>query len=588
MDTPKIGLSEEDFERFRRFVEYKILPLTDKMSLKDRNHIRNQIRFSKSIEELERRIYALNERFSLELDIEELAEFFNNENKTRLTISTDFSNKELKPNSSEEINPEYITALIADPKTKKQGIYLLSQHFIHNHNLFTFQDSDEIYLYKDGFYIPSGDKIISSETQILLGDINHNNLINELMGHIRRSTYKKREDIQEPKDKICLSNGILNLNTLEVEPHTPSVIFFNKLSVGYDLNADCPTIKRFLSEVVSEQDIFILQEIIGYCLYKDYQIHKAFMLVGSGANGKSTFINLIRVFLGQPNCSSVSLQQLETNRFALASLHGKLANLFADLSPRALKETSCFKMLAGEDLVPAEKKFQNQFFFLNYAKMIFSCNQIPKSPDDSDAFFRRWVIIIFPNQFLDGKADKRLIQKLTTPEELSGLLNFALGGLRRLLQHGEFSYSKSINDIREVYIRQSDSVGAFIMDCVEIKPEDYIEKKKLYTAYADYCRNKNYPIVPENTFHRDLQANIRVEDYRPNLDIDGKKQRVQCWRGVKFDKSKPKVINSPDNTDIPDGDDTKTKENVNPVNDVNPNSNFSTPFPIEIEDVKNE
>ncbi len=427
-------------------------------------------------------------------------------------------------------------------KDKQQGIYILAQYILQNYRIITVDDTDEILIYNEGVYDGGGDKVLSAYIQKILEKLSGIHVINEVLGHVRRLTFTKRENLLEPKNKICLQNGILNLDTLEIEKYASNIIFLNKLPVRYDKDLDCPAIKQFLREIVPEDSISILQEFSGYCLLKDYPIHKAMMLVGTGCNGKSTFINLLKQFLGHKNCVSIPLQQLENNRFAASSLFGKLVNMFADLPSRALKETSLFKMLTGEDLIPAERKFKDQFFFTNHAKQMFSCNQIPRSPDDSDAFFRRWIIINFPNQFLNN-ADKNILKKLTTPEELSGFLNFAIDGLRILLQQGDFSNSKSINEIREDYIRQSDSVGAFIMDCVKIKPEDYIEKKKLYTTYTDYCRQHNYPIVPENTFHRDLQMRIRVEDYQPSLkDSKGKFVRPRCWRGIFVDLNGKKGV----------------------------------------------
>jgi len=301
---------------------------------------------------------------------------------------------------------------------------------------------------------------------------------------------------------------------------------------------------------LNSEDILIAQELAGYCLLKDYPIHKAFMFVGGGANGKSTLIKLIKTLLGPENCASVALQHLEMDKFALASLFGKLANLYADLPSRALQQTSIFKMLVGEDLIPGEQKFKNKFFFTNYSKQIFSCNQVPKSPDDSDAFFRRWIILVFPNKFLNEKADKKLMQKLTTSTELSGFLNYAIAGYKRLLIQNDFSYSQSVENVREAYIRMSDSVGAFIMDCVEISPDSYEPKKNLYVLYADYCRAKKYPITPENTFHRELQKGVRVEDYRKREGAE----RIQCWRGIKLsliDTINPDLIDPPDqNTQV--------------------------------------
>lgn len=460
---------------------------------------------------------------------------------------------------------EHIKELLK--KDKKEGAHELANYCSVKFNVVTIQESDEVCVYSGGVYCSNGERIISKFIQkdLNLGSLVTNSLLSELFGYLKRSTYVSFKQIEGRKDMLCLENGILNLNTLTVVPHTPEIIFFNKLPVDYVPGAKFELFSEFLGQVIPHDVIPLMQEIMGYCLYKSYPFQKAFMFVGAGANGKTTLIRTIKALLGSDNCSAIPLHQLESNRFAASNLHGKLANLFADLSSRALQETAMFKMLTGEDLIPAEKKFKDGFSFDNYAKLIFSCNQIPRSPDDSDAFFRRWVIIVFPNQFLEQGADKMLVQKLTTPKEMSGILNFAIKGLKRLLENGDFSYSKSIQVVREEYIRKSDSVAAFVMDCIEIAPESHETKKMLYTQYADYCRQMHYPISPENTFHRVLSNNIRIEDYRPIMDVSGKKERVQCWKGIKFQYKMEK------NLDIPDKGDT---EDVRDVNDVKVFSNF--------------
>lgn len=289
-------------------------------------------------------------------------------------------------------------------------------------------------------------------------------------------------------------------------------------------------IKQFFSEVVAEDDIPAIEEFFGYSLYRDYLIHKAFMLVGGGANGKSTVLRLLLVFLGSENCAAIPLQDLETNRFATGSLFGKLANIYADLSPKALSGTGLFKMLTGQDLIDAEIKFGGRFKFVNYAKMIFSANKIPTNYDDTIAFFRRWFIINFPNIFEGTKKNKKLIDKLTTPQELSGLFNLAIKALIRLLANGEFSNQKSTEKVRDQYIRMSDSVHAFILDKINICPEKWIEKKELYQVYTEYCRNNKLISVSDGTFSKHIIKHIRVEDYRP----DTNKGRIHAWKGIEI------------------------------------------------------
>jgi len=104
-------------------------------------------------------------------------------------------------------------------------------------------------------------------------------------------------------------------------------------------------------------------------------------------------------------------------------------------------------MLVGNDLIGAEVKFGKHFTFENHVKLVFSANKIPETEDDTDAFFRRWIIIVFPNQFTDDKnaehkADHSIIDKLTTPEELSGLLNKSLKSLHNLLETNRFHGDK--------------------------------------------------------------------------------------------------------------------------------------------------
>ncbi|MGC2683941.1 MAG: DUF5906 domain-containing protein [Candidatus Nitrosopolaris sp.] len=134
---------------------------------------------------------------------------------------------------------------------------------------------------------------------------------------------------------------------------------------------------------------------------------------------------LIEAFLSEYNCSHRSLQDLDKNRFAAADLYGKHVNTFAGLKSIKLSETGNFKMLVSGDSITAERKFEHPFTFRNYAKLIFSTNEIPESNDKTDAFYDRWIIFHFDKKFQCGPEDTKMMEKITTPEELSGLLNLA-------------------------------------------------------------------------------------------------------------------------------------------------------------------
>ncbi|RLI82035.1 hypothetical protein DRP04_04855 [Archaeoglobales archaeon] len=434
--------------------------------------------------------------------------------------------KEIAERKIEELKEKGWTLFdkIPEPSIKKVKRFIRSVF-----ELITFQDTREIYFYDGGVYRGGGEDLITTFC-ILFG---FSSMKTRILSEIKDETLIERKKV-ENKWLICLENGVLDLRTFEIKPHSPKCLLFNKIPVKYDPKADCPRIKQFLREVLHEEDIPIIEELFGYCLLKDYPIQKAFMFIGDGANGKSTLLGLFLAFLGPENCSSISLQALVEDKFASAELYGKLANIYADLPDEALRNTGIFKMVTGGDIITAQRKFQHPFQFINYAKLIFSANKLPEVRDETDAFFRRWIIVNFPNKFEGDKADKNLLKKLTTPQELSGLLNLALNGLKRLLERGEFSHGKSTDEVREQYTKMSDSVAAFCADMIEESPESYEFKKVLYAAYCEYCRQNKLPAVSYNTFHKKLPRYVRVEDYRPRVGD----KRQTAWKGIKLKRNK--------------------------------------------------
>jgi len=394
----------------------------------------------------------------------------------------------------------------------------------------TMRDTGEIYVYRDGFYTPEGEAFIQEEARRLLGENFTTHRVNEIVNWIKYSTYVKREWFDSSKKIINLQNGLLNIETLELMEHTSKYLSLVRIPVFYSPSSECLRIERFLKEVLNEEDIPLVEEIIGFCLLPEYRLHKAFMLQGAGRNGKSTLLNLLQRFLGRRNCSNVDLASLCHERFASSQLFGKLANIFPDLPAEALKATGIFKALTGGDRITAEKKFRHMFEFTNYAKLIFSCNYVPMTYDLSPAFFARWIIIRFPNTFEGNKANPNLLHELTTEEELSGLLNLALAGLKRLLENGGFSYSKSSEEIAEEYQRLSNPVSAFIGDCIEEEPEEYVVKDRLYNAFKTYCKQNGYPVSSEKKFTEWLKKEVYVTEYRPS--INGEQKRT--WRGIQL------------------------------------------------------
>jgi len=150
------------------------------------------------------------------------------------------------------------------------------------------------------------------------------------------------------------------------------------------------------------------------------------MLYGVGPNGKSVFLALLESFVGKENTSSESLQKLESDKYRTAKLYGKRVNICGDIPNSNMPKSENFKKLtSGLDLIDGENKYQDPFTSKNTTKLVFSANEIPEGKKEK-AYYRRWILIQLPNNFEGENADKSLITKLQTPEELSGFLNLAL------------------------------------------------------------------------------------------------------------------------------------------------------------------
>lgn len=383
-----------------------------------------------------------------------------------------------------------------------------------------------------GIYVDDGESYAMREMQKTLGKELRIARQNEVLNYIRCATFSKCEP--PVQNVIALKNELYNFDTMSIEKFTPEYFIVNALPITYDEKAECPLINKFFSEIVTEEDIITLLQLFAWCLQSHYKIQGAVMLTGSGRNGKTTFLGLMTHFLGKNNCSSVPLQDMESS-FSRGCLFGKLANIKADLSDRAVKETGAFKAATGgEDLLDGEKKYCPKFFFVNTAKFIFAANKVPMSADDSDAYFRRWLIIDFPNKFERNspKCDPNMLYKLKTESELSGLFNLVVKQYKILEEQLKFSHNKSTEEAREHYIRASNPALSFVENCIDrIDDEILISQENVYIAFAEFC-NKHKLITSSKR-----ELNARIEEtllgIRKEVKIENK-MRVTYWRGIRL------------------------------------------------------
>jgi len=421
------------------------------------------------------------------------------------------------------------------------------------HKIYTTRDDEksEMWMYNEGIYTPQGRCYIKEFCRTILGTSYTTQRSTQVISKMEVDTYIDQKDFfkESYPGEIAVQNGILNLESKKLTPFNDNKIFFNKLPMKYNPEAKCPNIQQFFRDVLmNEKEIKVIQELFGFLLYKEYFLEKAFMFLGDGRNGKGKTIDLMKRFLGVDNCVEIPLDDLERDLFALGEVFQKMANLCGDLSKTALKNTGNFKKLTGRDYVSAPRKFKTRVSFTNYAKMVFSCNDLPLTYDVTPAFFNRWITLDFPYVFLpqeeiDKAEDKtnlklrdpNIIERIATPQELSGLLNWALEGLKRLKENKSFSYSPSTEETKRKWVRKSDSFVAFVMDNIkECDNELYITKSDLRKAYAKYCKKHKLKSSSDKAIRTVFANMLGVGDARKN--ISG--QQVAIWEGIQFKGSK--------------------------------------------------
>ena len=432
-------------------------------------------------------------------------------------------------------------------KMKTEATEAIAREFKYRNHIYTTRDDEnsEVWIYQKGIYIPQGKTYIREFSRKILDIAYTTHFCNQIIAKIEADTYIDQDKFFNNiiKDEICCENGIINLNTRELLPFNPEKIFFTKIPVLYDPTAVCPGIeKHFKTVLKKEEDSEVMFELFGFLLYKEYFLEKGVMFIGDGRNGKGKTIDLMKRFIGVDNCSSVPLQQFESDNFAAGELFNKLANLPGDLDDKALTHTGMFKTLTGRDLIAAPRKFLTRVKFVNFAKMVFACNKLPKTKDTTTAFWNRWILFEFPYTFLGEKEisqlkpeekknvklrDMNIIDKLSSPEELSGLLNRALDGLQRLLNNKDFSNSQGVKEIKNLWIRKSDSFLAYCLDHIEENSEVKIEKKVLRLAYAKFCKKHKVKPVSDKAIRETLFENYAVSEERTSGG-------QYNWEGIMF------------------------------------------------------
>jgi putative DNA primase/helicase len=358
------------------------------------------------------------------------------------------------------------------------------------------------------------------------------------------SNHKAREtteyllaDAQElweapPIGKLNVRNGLLDLASGTLDDHAPGHLSPVQLPIFFDPVATCPVWEKFIAAVFPKDAADLAWQLLAWLMIPFTGIQKAVLLMGEGGTGKSTFLTAVKVFLGRSNVSAMPLHRLESDRFAVGGLVGKLANICADLPSRDLAGTSVFKAITGGDELTAEHKFKDSFSVLPFARLIFSANRPPKSPDATEAFFERWIVVPFDRKFRGQEGEiprHQLDAQLAAPGELSGALNRAIEALPAVLDRG-ITIAPSMLAAHAAFRETTDPIQVWLNVNTLTSPALMVGKKTLKEAYNRHAVAKGLSTESDTSFA------LAVRAWKPDL-LDAQRPwqgrpQIHCWLGI--------------------------------------------------------
>ena len=393
------------------------------------------------------------------------------------------------------------------------GDYIANNNYIYTYN-------NRLYMYKDGWY--------TQDTTIIEA---------KMIEYIPNLTQRQRREVlsylllkAEPLPDInpymiACTNGSIDIRDKKLREHSPTDFVRNKINTRYDENAYVEVVDEVLDKIsVNDPQLRkLIEEMMGYALIPTSKFQKAFILYGDGANGKSTLLDILTEVIGDTNISSLSLQELNHN-FKLSEITNKLVNIGDDISDQYLEDSSIFKKLVSGDEVTVDKKNEQPYKMRNYATMLFATNNLPTTKDKSTGYSRRLSIIPFEAVFssTDPDYDPFILDKLTTPEAKSYILNLAIDGIIRVFAQNGFTEVDRVDDILNDFLKENNNVIAFLSE-FDIEGQVSSDAYNEYTYWCAQNGVSNYKIRKFNS------------EVRKNSDMDTVIERVagqssQVWR----------------------------------------------------------
>lgn len=387
---------------------------------------------------------------------------------------------------------------------------------------------NHIYVYEphDGYYKAEGEALLKADLVAAFGTLMNRTRVGEILAKVQALSYADRDVLAKttPPHFIPLENGIYDLSTGALLAHSPEYFFTYKHPIVFQPDASCPLVMKFLDEIVTNgQDKEVLLDMAASCLHRTRVTPHFYILSGGGRNGKSLWLDIIKVMLGKRRVVSITPQSLAEDVFAPYQLFDKHANIGADIPGGVLRDTAIVKTATGGDPISVQRKGVDREEKEVYVEFIWASNDPPRITEDTRAIWERIKVIKFPYTFVknptqahEKQAIPDLLGQLTTPEEISGLFNECIKRLPILLQTHQLSVPHDWEATRREYRVLSDTPAVFIEECCEEVDYEafdghnastgYLTADEAYRAYKTWCKNTGKVPVSSNRFGRNVES----------------------------------------------------------------------------------
>jgi P4 family phage/plasmid primase-like protien len=354
--------------------------------------------------------------------------------------------------------------------------------------------------------------------------------VNEFVALVKRTNTRAEDFFDESTiGRINLANGVLKLDEMELEPHDSKYGFKYCLSHQYDPAATCPRFDTFMKEITTNREDLssVLMEYAAYSFSgMPYVYQKALMMSGEGANGKSTFIAVLKKLAGKDSFSSLMLNELD-QEYKRAYMVGKLFNVAEETPVRSLGDSSWFKVLSAGGSYMAREIYKKPVNVVaNRTKLIMACNELPDMTDFSEGFMRRLIIVPFDAKFSAdlGNVDPQIEEKLFS--ELPGIFNRVVEAYHRLLTQNGFTKSEVVTATIKEYKDMQNTAMAWFGEHAEkiVGKGVYTPASSLYRAYSEWCKGMSIRPVTTTKFGTELKRLTGKNSY--NKKVDGKVIRI--------------------------------------------------------------